>query len=285
MRWIGRRQSTNVEDYRGRRFSRGGIAGIGGLGGLIIIAIALFMGVDPSQLLVSQVDDGGVGQVDEAPGPPPQDERGQFVSVVLADTEDVWRQLFAGAGTRYAEPTLVLFSEAVPSACGYAGSAVGPFYCPADQKVYIDLTFFDDLQHRFGASGDFARAYVIAHEIGHHVQNLLGISEQVQSRRGQVSEEESNALSVRTELQADCLAGVWAHHDQRMNNALEPGDIEEALGAATAIGDDRIQRQTQGYVVPDAFTHGSSEQRARWFHRGFETGDFNACNTFESRSL
>ena len=203
-----------------------------------------------------------------------------FISVVLADTEDTWRELFRQGGKAYREPTLVLFTDAVESACGFADSAVGPFYCPKDGKIYIDLGFYRDLKERFRAPGDFAQAYVIAHEVGHHVQNLLGISEKVQNARAHLGEAEGNRLSVRLELQADCLAGVWAHHANRARNILEAGDVEEALGAASAIGDDRLQKQTRGYVVPDTFTHGTSEQRVRWFQAGIESGDVNRCNTF-----
>jgi hypothetical protein len=204
-----------------------------------------------------------------------------FVSVVLADTEDAWQELFRRGGKAYRKPTLVLFTDAVESACGYADSAVGPFYCPKDEKVYIDLGFYRELKDRFHAPGDFAQAYVIAHEVGHHVQNLLGISEKVQNARASLNEAEGNRLSVRLELQADCLAGVWAHHANRARNILEAGDLEEALGAASAIGDDRLQKQTRGFVVPDTFTHGTSEQRVRWFQAGIESGDMNRCNTFQ----
>ena len=214
-----------------------------------------------------------------------QDEKGHFVSVVLADTEDVWNKLFADAGSNYKEPTLVLFSGAVHSACGSASSATGPFYCPGDEKVYIDLSFYDELQTKFGAPGDFAMAYVVAHEVGHHIQNILGTSNKLDRARGRVSQEEYNQLSVRLELQADFYAGVWAHHAQRMKNILEEGDIKEALNAANAIGDDRLQQQSQGRVVPDAFTHGTSAQRMRWFKKGYETGDINQGDTFSASNL
>jgi hypothetical protein len=223
----------------------------------------------------------------EAPATPaskPTDDIGRFVSVVLADTEDTWRALFRQAGSTYREPKLVLFSGSYPTACGMGQSAAGPFYCPADQKVYIDLSFFSLLQERFRAPGDFAQAYVISHEVGHHVQNLLGIMEKTAQLRQRMSEREYNQVSVRVELQADCFAGVWAHHAQRLRNVLEPGDLEEALRAATAIGDDTLQKQSRGHVVPDSFTHGSSEQRVRWFRTGFERGSMQACNTFEARS-
>jgi predicted metalloprotease len=251
-----------------------GIAIGGGIGSVLLVLLALIFGVDPSGLL-PQDDPGSSGG---APATrevnPAEEELKQFTTVVLKDTEDVWNSLFSSNFRRdYTEPTLVLFTGSNRSACGFASAATGPFYCPADQKVYIDLQFFDELARRFRAAGDFAQAYVIAHEVGHHVQNQMGVLGEVHSRRGRVSEEEYNRLSVRLELQADFLAGVWAHHAQRSKNILEPGDLEEALGAANAIGDDRLQRQAQGYVVPDSFTHGTSEQRARWFRLGFETGD------------
>ena len=228
---------------------------------------------------------GEQGQEQVATGTPPSDEAGRFASVVLADTEDVWSKLFAQMGEQYQEPVLVLFTDQTQSGCGFAGSATGPFYCPADEKVYIDLSFNVELKNRFGAPGDFAQAYVIAHEVGHHVQNLMGITDKVDQMRGRISQAEYNRLSVRLELQADFLAGVWAHHAQKLNNILDPGDIEEALNAANAIGDDRLQQQSGGSVVPDAFTHGTSEQRMRWFKKGFETGDINQGDTFSARSL
>ncbi|HET9533336.1 MAG TPA: neutral zinc metallopeptidase [Blastocatellia bacterium] len=272
MRWRGRQGSANVEDRRG--MSGRGIAVGGGIGSVLLVLLALIFGVDPSGLL-PQEDPGSSGG---APATrevnPAEEELKQFTTVVLKDTEDVWNELFRSNFRRdYTEPTLVLFTGSDRSACGFASAATGPFYCPADQKVYIDLQFFDELARRFRAAGDFAQAYVIAHEVGHHVQNQVGVLGEVHSRRGRVSEEEFNRLSVRLELQADFLAGVWAHHAHRSRNILEPGDLEEALGAANAIGDDRLQRQAQGYVVPDSFTHGTSEQRARWFRLGFETGD------------
>lgn len=281
MRWQGRRQSENVEDRR--RMSGPMVAG-GGLGTLVIIVLALVFGVDPRALL-NLVPQGPPPQAQQGEAPPPDDAQAQFVQVVLADTEDVWNELFERMGRQYQEPKLILFSNSVRSACGIAGSAVGPFYCPGDQQIYIDLTFFDELKDRFGAPGDFARAYVIAHEVGHHVQDLLGISEKVDRMRRGLSEEEANALSVRLELQADFFAGVWAHHAERMQNILEPGDLEEALNAASAIGDDTLQRKSQGHVVPDSFTHGTSAQRVRWFRRGFETGDVDEGDTFSARSL
>jgi predicted metalloprotease len=256
-----------------------GMAMGGGIGSVIILVIALLMGVNPMALLQQQ------GPVGPAVVDPRDDERKEFVSVVLADTEEVWHKLFKQMGKNYEEPKLVLFRGRVESACGLADSAVGPFYCPADHKVYVDLQFFQELQEKFGAPGDFAQAYVIAHEVGHHVQNLLGTSDWVHNQRSRLSKTEYNQLSVRLELQADFFAGVWAHHAQRMRNILEEGDIEEAMRAAEAIGDDRLQRQSQGYVVPDSFTHGSSEQRARWFRRGLQTGDIRAGDTFSERSL
>lgn len=283
MRWRGRRQSARVEDRRGMRAGPA-LAG-GGLGLLLLVGVGLFLGVDPRALM--QV----VQTQQQTPATPPaqrtklEDEQAQFVAVVLADTEDTWNAVFRQAGRDYQEPTLVLFSGAVKSACGFAQAAMGPFYCPADQKVYIDLSFYSDLQNRFQAPGDFAQAYVIAHEIGHHVQTLLGISEKVQRQKAQVGQVEANQLSVRQELQADCLAGIWAHHADRTRDLLEQGDIEEGLNAASAIGDDRLQKQSRGYITPESFTHGSSEQRVRWFKQGYATGDVNQCNTFGEASL
>ena len=281
MRWRGRRESSNVEDRRGRRAAP--MVG-GGLGVIVIAIVIALLGGDPMAFLsqqnlsssVSQVEFGGGGRSTSAA----DDERASFVKVVLADTEDVWNKLFAEAGKRYQEPRLILFEGRVESACGFASSASGPFYCPGDDQVYIDLSFFDELARRYGAPGDFAQAYVIAHEVGHHVQNLLGISRQVQSQRGRVSQEEYNALSVRLELQADFFAGVWAHHAERAKQILERGDVEEALRAATAIGDDTLQKQAQGYVVPESFTHGTAEQRVRWFYKGVESGRLADGDTF-----
>ncbi len=282
MRWRGRRQSTHIEYRRGRRVPR--VVSIGGFGGgglMLILLLAVVCGVDPSQLLQDAGDASLPAAYDlDRPAPAISDERAQFVGVVLADTEEVWGALFAREGQRYEEPTLVLFSGAVRSACGQALTASGPFYCPGDHKVYIDLRFYDELVQHFHATGDFAQAYVIAHEIGHHVQTLLGISQKVHALRGRVSKNDYNRASVRLELQADCLAGIWAHHAQRSLQSLEPGDIEEALEAASAIGDDAIQRRNQGYVVPDAFTHGSSKERMHWFRRGVESGDLRVCDTF-----
>jgi predicted metalloprotease len=283
MRWKGRQGSENVRDLRGARRSLAIGGGLGGLG-LVILLIYVLMGGDPTALL----DQGaGVlpGTEQGAPVDAGSDEGAQFVSVVLADTEAVWGELFAQNGMAYEEPTLVLFTDQVSSACGFQSAAVGPFYCPGDKTVYIDLSFYELLRQRFGAAGDFAQAYVIAHEVGHHVQNLLGVTEQVDQQRPQLSERDANELSVRVELQADFFAGVWAHHAQRRFNILEPGDIEEALNAANQIGDDNIQRRAQGRVVPDAFTHGTGEQRARWFRLGFETGDIRRGDTFAARNL
>jgi predicted metalloprotease len=282
MRWKGRRRSQNVEDRRGRSVGRGAaVGGVGGIGFLIIVVLYLFLGGDPAQLMEQMPEAGGPSSSTTA-GPPPagQEELVDFVSVVLADTEDTWNPIFASIGRQYQEPHLVLFTGEVRSACGMAGAAMGPFYCPADQKLYIDLSFYDELRRRFRAPGDFAQAYVIAHEVGHHVQNLLGINGEVQAQQRRVSKAEANELSVRLELQADCLSGVWAYHADRARNLLEAGDLEEALNAASAIGDDRIQRETTGRVVPDSFTHGSSAQRVKWFKIGFETGDVAQCDTF-----
>ena len=273
-------ESVNIEDRRGRRVSRG-VAG-GGIGTLVIILIALFFGFDPRMLLQ--------GNVQEVDAPQPQspqsqqagreDEMRQFVARVLGSTERAWDQIFKAGGRTYQKPTLVLFSGAVESACGFAQAAAGPFYCGEDQKVYIDLSFYRDLRQRFQAPGDFAQAYVIAHEVGHHVQNLLGIMRKVQSLQSRSREREANALSVRLELQADCLAGIWANYAHRERNILEEGDIEEGLNAAAQIGDDRMQKRSQGYVVPDGFTHGSAQQRVQWFRRGITSGDLKQCDTF-----
>ena len=280
MRWQGRRTSGNVEDRRG--MSRGAlIGGGGGLATLVVLAIAMLTGVDPREILQSSPS-AEVGQ-QQGGAPPADDPQAQFVSVILADTEDTWNQVLPQVGSNYQEPRLVLFSDAVGSACGTASAAVGPFYCSRDSTVYLDMAFFADLERRFGAPGDFARAYVIAHEVGHHVQNLLGISSQVQQQQAQSSEEGANALSVRLELQADCLAGVWGAHAKQERDFLEGGDIEEALQAASAIGDDRLQAQTRGHVVPESFTHGSSAQRVEWFRRGLDSGDPQACDTFGAR--
>ena len=285
MRWRGRRQSTNVQDRRrigGRQVATGG-----GCLTIIVIIVVFMLSDNPLQVL-QQVQNQNPGIQTQAPTTPSDeasDELAAFVKVVLADTEDVWNQQFANMGARYREPTLVIFSGSDRSACGFASAATGPFYCPADETVFIDLSFYDQLRRRFKAPGDFAMAYVIAHEVGHHVQKLMGITEQVHSMRGRVSQSEYNNLSVRLELQADFLAGLWAHHAQRTQKILEEGDLEEAMRAANAIGDDRLQMESQGYVVPDAFTHGTSEQRMRWFRKGYETGDINQSDTFNSRNL
>jgi len=285
MRWQVGRRSTNVEDRR--RLGGRGIAGMGGAGIIIFAVIAILTGTNPLDLLQQLAPT--TEMVD--PSLTPEDfsaeeqESADFSAVVLADTEDTWRILFERLGRVYQEPKLVLFSGAVQSACGFAQSAVGPFYCPGDEKVYLDLSFFDDLRARHGAPGDFAQAYVIAHEIGHHVQNLLGIMEQADALRRGASAEETNEISVRLELQADFLAGVWAHHAQQARQILEEGDIEEALNAASQIGDDRLQMEAQGYVVPDAFTHGTAAQRSRWFLRGYQTGDLSQGDTFGAAVL
>lgn len=284
MRWRDGRKSENVEDRRGVRVSRGLVGG--GIGTIVLVLISLYFGVDPSIFLNQQTT-----QEVSAPGSvegqrtPEENQMAEFVSVVLADTEDTWHEMFSRSGKTYQEPKLVLFTDAVDSACGFAQSAVGPFYCARDNKVYIDLQFYKDLQDRFHAPGEFAQAYVIAHEIGHHVQNLLGISDKVRSMQQGADKVTANNLSVRLELQADCLAGIWAYHADRTRNIVEAGDIEAALRAASSIGDDRIQKQMQGHVVPESFTHGSSEQRVRWFTRGTETGDFAQCDTFKAGSL
>ena len=283
MRWRNRRQSQNIEDRRGAPRT-GLMLGGGGLGTLVILLVALFFGVDLQTLLEQAPSNSVPGAQIEGPISPEEEALQQFVSVVLADTEDAWHALFQQSGEPYREPTLVLFTGQVRSACGIAGSAVGPFYCPGDEKVYIDLAFYQELKARFHAPGDFAQAYVIAHEVGHHVQNLLGIMDKVHSAQARMSEAQANQLSVRLELQADFLAGVWAHYAQE-SDVVEPGDIEEALQAASAIGDDRLQHEAQGYVVPDSFTHGTSEQRAHWFRRGLETGDIQQGDTFAAQSL
>ena len=293
MQWRGRRESDNVDDVRGQRMGGrggGGMVGIGGTGLVVVLLLAWLTGQNPLDLLgqiaAQQQGGGSASQSQQYDQQPYQEsandrEQRQFVSVVLADTEDVWNKTFRDdLGRTYEEPRLVLFSGGVDSGCGFAQAAVGPFYCPADHKVYIDLSFYDELQRRFGAPGGFAQAYVIAHEVGHHVQNLLGISEKVQNAQRRAGRDAANELSVRLELQADCLAGVWAHQTERQKKVLEQGDVEEALGAAAAVGDDSIQKKTQGYVVPESFTHGSAEQRVRWFKRGFQSGSIDSCDTF-----
>ncbi|MBS1517884.1 MAG: zinc metallopeptidase [Bacteroidetes bacterium] len=283
MEWKGREQSTNVEDRR--RSTGKTVGGIGCLGTVIMLLLVWMLGGDPLQVL-QQVDLQPQQTQQNRQPSAEEDELAQFVSVVLKDTEDVWSKIFREKyGREYVKPTLVMFTGTTQSGCGYASSQTGPFYCPADSKLYIDLGFYQELKNKFKAPGDFAMAYVIAHEVGHHVQNLLGIQDQVQSQRRRMSETQYNKLSVRVELQADFFAGVWAHYDQKMKNILEPGDIEEALNAANSIGDDRLQKQAQGYVVPDAFTHGTSEQRMRWFKKGFDTGDVSQGNTFAAGDL
>jgi uncharacterized protein len=282
------RESGNVEDRRGMGGIPGGGRTIGGGIGVLLVAVAaMFFGIDPRIVLglLGGTEQAAPPTSVEAPASKPQDQMGRFVSVVLADTEDTWQALFKQMGRTYEEPRLVLFTQATPTACGTGQSAMGPFYCPADRRVYIDLAFYRLLQERFKAPGDFAQAYVIAHEVGHHVQNLLGIMDKVQASRPRLNEAQNNALSVRVELQADCFAGLWAHHAQRSRQVLEQGDIEEALRAATAIGDDTLQRKTQGTIVPESFTHGSAAQRTRWFRRGFEAGNVAACNTFDAPTL
>jgi predicted metalloprotease len=274
MRWQDLRTSTNVQDRRGMR---GGLPVTGGLGLVVVLVIAALTGINPLALL------GGGGAATES-APPGNDEASQFVSAVLGSTEDVWGSLFNASGQQYRQPSLVIFSGATSSGCGTGQSAMGPFYCPLDQSVYIDLSFYEALRDRLGAPGDFAQAYVIAHEVGHHVQNLLGTMERVQQTRGR-GDPSANEMSVRLELQADCYAGLWANHQERNKPILETGDVEEALGAASAIGDDRLQRQSQGTVVPESFTHGTSEQRVRWFRRGLEQGDPKLCDTFNTGSL
>jgi predicted metalloprotease len=280
MRLDEEQESQNIEDRRGSRVSRGGVVG-GGIGGVALLLIALFFGVDPGILLQGTPET----SVPQGSSPPSQrggeDEMRQFVARVLGSTERTWGEIFAAGGRAYEKPTLVLFSDAVESACGFARAASGPFYCGPDQKVYIDLSFYRDLRQRFQAPGDFAQAYVIAHEVGHHVQNLLGIMKKVQASQSRATnQQQANALSVRLELQADCLAGIWANHAHRERNILQQGDVEEGLNAAAQIGDDRMQKRAGGYVVPEGFTHGSAEQRVQWFRRGIESGDLKQCDTF-----
>jgi predicted metalloprotease len=289
MRWEEGRESENIEDRRGMGgFGVSpGIAG-GGIGAVAIVVIGLLLGVDPGFLLQLVGGGGGVAPPPVAQSGRPaggEDEMRRFVSVVLADTEDTWSEVFRRMGGRYEDPKLVLFSGATQSACGYAQSAVGPFYCPGDHKVYLDLSFFRDLRTKYGAPGDFAEAYVIAHEVGHHVQTLLGITERVNALRQRSSSAQANQLSVRLELQADCLAGVWANQANRARHILEEGDVDEGLRAASAVGDDRLQMRARGYVVPESFTHGSSAQRARWFRRGLDQGAIRACDTFNADRL
>ena len=289
MRWKRGRRSDNVVDARGSGSRMGGGKGLT-LGGVaIVVIVGLLSGQDPMQILgqlAGQAMQGGSVSAPQRSTPTANDEQSEFVRVVLGDTEDTWREIFQGANRQYKDPTLVLFRGGVNSACGFANSAVGPFYCPGDQRVYIDLAFFRELEQRFGAAGDFAQAYVIAHEVGHHVQTLLGVSAKVNAARQRGERVEgASGLLVRQELQADCLAGVWAYHGQQRHDWLEPGDIEEALNAANAIGDDRLQKQARGQVVPDSFTHGTSEQRVRWFKTGFDGGDVGRCDTFKATRL
>lgn len=285
MRWQGGRRSDNVEDRRGLSVGRKGLA-VGGVGTLIITLIAMYFGVDPG-LVLDRMDAPASAeqQVEPAARSPEENRLAEFSSVVLADTEDVWSEVFQNAGKQYQLPKMVLFTGSVQSACGHAQAAMGPFYCPGDQKLYLDLSFFNDLHTRYGAPGDFSQAYVIAHEVGHHVQNLMGILEKTQASKARSSEAEANAIQVRVELQADCLAGVWANRANQTRQILEQGDIDEALAAAAGVGDDRLQQQSRGYVVPESFTHGSSEQRKRWFTIGAKSGNPNQCNTFKAARL
>lgn len=281
MRWQGRRQSSNVEDKRG--LSSKGVIG-GGIGSIVIVLVVLLLGGDPTALLqnIQTSDQSTTTNYSETAE---EKEQTQLVSVVLAETEDVWHNIFSDLGESYREPKLVLFTESVQSACGTAGASTGPFYCPGDEKLYIDLSFFNDLQTRFKAPGDFAMAYVVAHEVGHHIQNLLGTMDKIQNLRSRLSEEEYNKYSVRLELQADFYAGVWAHYTDKMKGLLEEGDLDEALNAASAVGDDRIQKQAQGYIIPDSFTHGTSEQRKRWFYKGYTSGDIRRGDTFNTDNI
>lgn len=302
MRLDDERESDNIEDRRGEGgfgggFGRGGLPVRGrsiGIGTIVLVLVAMYFGVDPSVIL-NMGDVGGSAQVGAPPAAVPpgvkhtgnatEDDAARFVAKVLADTEDTWGELFRAAGRQYEDPKLVLYTGGTRTACGLGQAAMGPFYCPADRKVYLDLAFYDELQRRFHAPGDFAEAYVLAHEIGHHVQNLLGISDKVQAARGRASEVQANALSVRLELQADCFAGIWANHANRSRSILEQGDVEEALTAASAIGDDTLQKQAQGYAVPESFTHGTAEQRVHWFRSGLESGRMQDCDTFNARQL
>jgi uncharacterized protein len=283
MLWQGRRESENIEDARGSGGGRRVAVG-GGIGGVILVVAYLLLGGDP-QALLDQQQQSSVSATRQVDPNAPRDEATKFVAVVLADTEDAWKAQFRQMGRTYEEPKLVLFSDQTRSGCGFASAASGPFYCPEDRKLYIDLAFYRMLRDRFGAPGDFAQAYVIAHEVGHHVQNLLGISDKVQAARGRVSEAEYNQLSVRLELQADFFAGVWARYAERVKQVVEAGDIDEAMRAASAVGDDTLQRKSRGYVVPDSFTHGSSAQRVRWFRKGYDTGDLRQGDTFSARDL
>jgi len=296
MKWEGNRESDNVEDRRGDGGGGGGGGGFGGIGGrsvgigtvVVALVASYFFGVSPGTV-INVLNGGGMPAPQATQGPakaPPADDReARFVSTVLADTEDTWTTIFQKAGQTYTKPRLVLFSGRTQTACGTGQTASGPFYCPGDRKIYIDLSFYRLMQERFKVSGEFAQAYVIAHEVGHHVQNLMGIMDKVDQLRRSSTPTQGNALSVRVELQADCFAGVWAKNADKARSILESGDIETALNAATAIGDDALQKQAQGYVVPDSFTHGTSAQRVRWFKRGLEGGQVSACNTFDARTL
>lgn len=284
MRWENGRRSDNIEDRRGMRVNGRGLAG-GGIGAIILALVAMYFGVDPSVVLNQVGTVAPQEQQQPATSSPEEDKLKDFMSVVLADTEDVWGTLFKESGKSYQPPTLVLYSGAVQSACGFAEAAMGPFYCPSDHKLYLDMRFFNDLAKRHDAPGDFAQAYVVAHEVGHHVQTLLGISDKVNAARRRASEAAGNALQVRMELQADCFAGVWAYHANQARHVLEPGDTEEALAAAAGVGDDRLQQQARGYVVPESFTHGSSAQRMRWFSRGMQGGNPGQCDTFKAARL
>ncbi len=285
MRWKDGRRSTNIDDRRGVRVSRS-VKG-GGIGIILLALVGMYFGVDPA--LIMSIGEGvqapAPTQTGSAPMSAEDEQNKEFIAVVLADTEDVWADIFRDLGGVYNQPTLVLFSGVTESACGYAQSATGPFYCPEDQKVYIDFSFYDSLERQLNSPGDFAKAYVVAHEVGHHVQELLGIIDKMNEMRGRVSKKEYNRMSVKLELQADCFAGLWANRADKMRRMLEPGDIEEALNAASQIGDDRLQQKSRGYVVPDSFTHGSSEQRVRWFKKGFDTGRIEVCDTFGATYL
>lgn len=285
MRLGGERRSDNVEDRRGTRISRKAVGVGGGIGTILLVIAALYLGIDPRIFLSAGPSQEQVTEeVSTGPRSAEENRMADFSSAVLASTEDVWSSLFRAAGKSYRPPKLVLFTDAVQSACGFAQAAVGPFYCPADQKVYIDLAFFKEMERRLGAGGDFAQAYVISHEVGHHVQNLLGIMDKAQAARTRTSEWEANRISVLLELQADCFAGVWANHADQARGILEKGDVEEGMNAASAVGDDRMMRRGGGYVVPDSFTHGSSAQRVKWFRVGIESGDVNRCSTFTAQN-
>jgi uncharacterized protein len=291
MRWIGDRESENIEDRRGSGIPVA-VGGIGGLGAIIVLVVGLFLGIDPGMLMALLSGDqlpqqqtgrtagDNYGSSRPPQGAPAEDRTRQFVAVVLADTEDVWKQVFGSSGRTYVEPKLVLYTSHIASACGLASTASGPFYCPNDQRVYLDLSFFEEMKNRFHAPGEFAEAYVIAHEIGHHVQNSLSILNAADREKASTDRRGANAISVKVELQADCLAGVWGYHADRMKHIIEQGDVEAAMNAASAVGDDRLQQQARGVVVPDAFTHGSSAQRVRWFKRGLQSGDTRQCDTF-----